>query len=135
MFCLGETAAVRLFSELRRGCEQPEAKAALDRIVKDEVRNREFGWDLMDWFWSMPFQPEAAGLVKRQLPGMFRRLQQNYRYERLHDETARQSEDAHWGLMPAGHYAAALDETFRRDYQPRFASYGIDAARAWAEVP
>jgi hypothetical protein len=134
MFCLGETVAVRLFSEMRTGCEHPEAKAALDRILKDEVRHRDFGWALLDWFWSLPFQREAAALVQRELPGMFGRLQRNYRYERLDDETARSPEDAHWGLMPPGHYARALEETFRRDYQPRLKSYEIDAATAWAEA-
>ena len=28
---------------------EPVARAALDRILRDEVRHRDFGWDLLDW--------------------------------------------------------------------------------------
>jgi hypothetical protein len=33
--------------------------------------------------------------------------------------------------MPAAEYARALQEAVTRDYIPRFADLGIDAARAW----
>src|SRR5215470_4685296 len=49
VFCLGETVAVPLFGHLRARCTEPVARAALDRILRDEVRHRDFGWDLLDW--------------------------------------------------------------------------------------
>src|SRR5690349_2949928 len=47
MFCLGETVAVRLFTRLREGCSVPVARRALDRILRDEVGHRDFGWTLL----------------------------------------------------------------------------------------
>src|SRR4051794_32589669 len=47
VFCLGETVAVPLFSHLRAGTTEPIARAALDRILVDEVRHRDFGWDML----------------------------------------------------------------------------------------
>ena len=42
-FCI---VAVRLFSRLRQNAAEPVALAALDRILRDEVRHRDFGWTL-----------------------------------------------------------------------------------------
>lgn len=131
MFCLGETVAVRLFSRLREDCEVGEAKTALDRVLKDEVRHRDFGWKLFDWIASSDYAPNALAQVKETLPDMFRRLQRNYSYARLDDATERSQIEAQWGLMPPGYYARALEETFRRDYRPLFAEFEIDAEQAW----
>src|SRR5262245_58918293 len=47
VFCLGETVAVPLFKELRAPCTVAPAKRALDRILRYEVRHRDFGWTLL----------------------------------------------------------------------------------------
>ena len=49
VYCLGETVAVPLFKELREPCSVPVARRALDRILRDEVRHRDFGWALLGW--------------------------------------------------------------------------------------
>ena len=54
VFCLGETVAVPLFHHLRERCAEPAARDALDRILRDEVRHRDFGWDLLDWLGTLP---------------------------------------------------------------------------------
>jgi hypothetical protein len=145
-FCLGETVAVRLFSRLRRPCEEPVALAALDRILADEVKHRDFGWTLLEWLLSTPQGPTLQHLAVQQLPSMFTRLQLSYGCaERgapggataapATAPPATATEDARtlarWGLMPAADYAAALRETLERDYVPRFAEHGIDARDAW----
>jgi hypothetical protein len=33
--------------------------------------------------------------------------------------------DRAWGLIPVGEYARAVEETFDRDYVPRFAGLGV----------
>ena len=63
VFCLGETVAVPLFSHLRAGCTEPLAKDALDRILRDEDRHRDFGWDLLDWLGSLPVIAAHASLT------------------------------------------------------------------------
>ena len=48
-FCIGETVAVPLFRMLRQNCAVPVARRALDRVLRDEGRHRQFGWDVLDW--------------------------------------------------------------------------------------
>lgn len=130
-FCLGETVAVRLFSKLRAPCAQSSAKTALDRILRDEVRHKDFGWTLLEWLLSIPQSDEVRQLVDSELPAMFKRLRANYGYAQLGAERRHVEARAAWGLMPVPDYAATLDETLERDYVPLFGSLGIDARRAW----
>lgn len=132
VFCLGETVAVRLFQRLRRGCTVPIARRSLDRVLRDEVRHCDFGWTLLEWMLSTQNGPELRALVTAELPAMLRRLRQSYASGRLERPSASSSTipdfsaaDRAWGLMPASEYADAVDETWRRDYTPRFGSLGI----------
>jgi hypothetical protein len=130
-FCLGETVAVRLFSKLRAPSVQPDAKVALDRILRDEVRHKEFGWTLLEWLLSIPQSEQVRHLIDAELPAMFKRLRGNYAYAQLGTERKFIPARAAWGLMPGPDYAATLEETLERDYTPLFGSVDIDAARAW----
>jgi len=134
-FCLGETVAVRLFSRLRKTCEEPVALTALDRILADEVKHRDFGWTLLEWLLSTPHAAAVQQLAEHQLPAMLERLMANYGYTRAAHASAALAHDlatqARWGLMPTADYAAALRDTLERDYTPRFAEHGIDARKAW----
>ena len=132
LFCLGETVAVRLFKELRAKCVVPEARKALDRILRDEVRHRDFGWALLDWLAESALGPKLTALAERELPKMFARIRGAYAPWAARDEQLIPDADRAWGLMPAGWYARILDETLARDYVPRFRRHGIDARRAWA---
>lgn len=130
-FCLGETVAVRLFSRLRADCTEPTARAALDRILKDEVRHKEFGWTLLEWLLSTPKGDEVMRTAERLLPAAFSRLRQNYAYQSLGQTPPPAPERARWGLMPPTAYATALEETLAKDYLPLFEEAGIDAGKAW----
>lgn len=134
VFCLGETVAVPLFAHLRSGCSEPIARAALDRIVRDEVRHRDFGWELLG---SMIERDDGARVLAAAcLPGGFAELEIAYgatRAARL--EAARAApvdgDDRRWGLAPASEYAEVLERSIDRDFAPRFAELGIDARAAW----
>ena len=129
VFCLGETVAVPLFAALRADCTVEVARAALDRVLVDEVRHRDFGWTALEWLLAqspVPLRPA----IEQALPGMFARQRQHY---------AAGAESGHltaaeggWGLMDLDRYAAILAQTVERQYVPRFARLGLDAARAWA---
>jgi hypothetical protein len=135
-FCLGETVAVRLFSRLRADCTEPSARVALDRILRDEVRHRDFGWTLLDWLLSTPQKDQVHHQIESHLPGMFARLRKNYGSGAVPTSAERSKEQAKWGLMPPTDYAEVVSETLQRDYVPRFESHNIDALRAWnAELP
>src|SRR5882724_11711282 len=78
VFCLGETVAVRLFRRLRDGATVGVARRALDRVLADEVRHRDFGWLLLEWLSQQGEWPELSGLIVRQLPAWLGQLSQSY---------------------------------------------------------
>jgi hypothetical protein len=131
-FCLGETVAVPLFKHLRESCTVPVARKALDRILRDEVRHRDFGWTLLECLLESAQGGPVRGLITRELPGYFQRIRRSYApvYDPRHEEIA--DDDRRWGLMPAAEYGRVVDRTFPRDWEPRFARLGVDAASAWS---
>ena len=78
MFCLGETAAVRLFHRMRVQCSVPVARAALDRVLRDEARHRDFGWALLEWQLTLPNSAALRAQIERSLPSMLASLVRNY---------------------------------------------------------
>ena len=131
IYCLGETVAVPLFAEIRRPCTVPSARRALDRILRDEVRHREFGWTLLGYMLEQPLGDALRTLLVKELPGMFQRLRRSYGISLPNAPRELPAEDRAWGLMPAGLYGDILEKTVSRDYVPRFAKVGIDARAAW----
>jgi hypothetical protein len=131
VFCLGETVAVPLFKELREGCTVPVARRALDRILRDEVRHRDFGWTLLGWLLETPLGPDLRHLVARELPACFARIRGLYAPERAALARAVDPADAAWGLIAPALYGDVLRRSLERDYTPRFAKLGVDARKAW----
>lgn len=131
VFCLGETVAVPLFRRLREGAKVPVARRALDRVLRDEVRHRDFGWLLVDWLLNQPYAEEVRALARAELPGMFRTLAGNYSLTNPAPEAVMSDADRAWGLMPPREYAEVVERTVERDWAPRFQERGIDAQTAW----
>ncbi|MEO8844545.1 MAG: ferritin-like domain-containing protein [Kofleriaceae bacterium] len=133
VFCLGETVAVPLFRHLRERCTEPAARAALDRILRDEVRHRDFGWDTLDWLWTTTIGDQIAAWVTEHWPALHAELVRSYGIENpvvAADRSDLPSEQVDvelaWGLAPPRDYAAILERTVEKDYRPRFASRGIN---------
>ena len=118
VFCLGETVAVPLFRHLRERCTIESARAALDRILRDEVRHRDFGWDVLDWIITL--DPGAPARVSAMLPAMLTEVDACY------GATEGDATDTErgWGLSPPREYAAILAATIEKDYRPRFTARG-----------
>lgn len=132
IFCLGETVAVPLFSHLRATTTVAVARRALDRILRDEVRHRDFGWACLDWLATTALAPALPALCAAELPALFDQLEHNYGAADAAADAAITADDRAWGLAPPREYAAILAATFDRDYRPRFTARGIDPAAAWA---
>ncbi len=130
-FCLGETVAVPLFKNLRDGCTVPVARKALDRILRDEVRHRDFGWTLLEWLLEGPLGANLRGLVGRELPDWFERIRRSYAPAYAGQFTTISEDDQQWGLMAPARYAAVVERSWERDWKPRFSELGIDAVPAW----
>ncbi|MEP7120446.1 MAG: ferritin-like domain-containing protein [Byssovorax sp.] len=136
VFCLGETVAVPLFQHLRARATVDVARAALDRILRDEVRHRDFGWDLLDFLTLSPIGAEVPARVEAALPAMFVELDASYGAGSdvvATDRGVISDDDRGWGLAPPREYAAILARTFEREYAPRFEARGIVArpVAAW----
>lgn len=129
VFCLGETVAVPLFSHLREDCTEPVARAALDRILVDEVRHRDFGWALLTWLLDTQAAPALRRQLTRELPGLFGVVHSSY--AAVAPDCEMDPADRAWGLMPAALYRSAVERTFERDYLPRFTRLQIDPTPAW----
>lgn len=126
LFCLGETAAVPLFSALRRHSTVPEVHRALSRILRDEVRHRDFGWTLLDWLLAGRHGPGLRDELAAKLPAMLERLWDSYAPPALALAPTELSEIEHaWGLMAPARYAEALLRCYQRDLLPRFARLGV----------
>lgn len=126
-FCLGETVAVPLFAHLRETCSEPIAREALDRILRDEVRHRDFGWDLLDWLCAI-LGDEVPERVARELPAMLTEIEASYGVGNpaVADDTGEMTDaERAWGLAPPRDYAGILATTLEKDYRPRFDARGI----------
>ena len=133
-FCLGETVAVPLFVAMRADCTVESARVALDRIVRDEVRHRDFGWSCLDWFVQV-HGDAARRVVEQALPNMMQRLRTHYGQPGDAPSPQVRPVDAQWGLLPVARYAEILERCARRDYVPRFEALGVDASACIPTVP
>jgi hypothetical protein len=133
MFCLGETIAVALFSHFRQMASQPAARRALDRILRDEVRHRDYGWTLIEWLLESDVHGHRRRAVELELPAMFARIERSFGEvgAPLSPNEPLSEQEREWGLAPASDYTAILRRTVERDYLPRFGLLGLGAAAAW----
>jgi hypothetical protein len=130
--CLGETVAVRLFAHLRNGCTVAIARDALERILRDEARHRQFGWDLLGLLLGLPSGGQLREAITARLASAFSELERSYGEGAKPVPSQFEEEDRAWGLAPPEEYARVFDETFEKDFRLRFAALGIDARPAWA---
>lgn len=126
VFCLGETVAVRLFSHLRRRATVPVARRALDRILRDEVRHRDFGWIALEWLLDRPDAGELCAAIERSMPRWIADLERNYGDDLEGGIKAVTGEERSWGIAPWREYAAILHRAYASEYKRRFARIGID---------
>jgi hypothetical protein len=77
-FCLGETAAVRIFGRMRAKASVPSVRHALDRILRDEVVHRDFGWTLLEWLLTTPMAEAFVEQLTVELPAMLARQRDYY---------------------------------------------------------
>tara|TARA_R110002096_G_scaffold44526_2_gene120018 strand:- start:1582 stop:2265 length:684 start_codon:yes stop_codon:yes gene_type:complete len=122
-FCLGETVAVPLFQRMREGCTIEIASEALEQILVDEVRHRDFGWTLLDWLLSSKRGPEFRETLQDELPSMIAAIAKSY--QGAEDASEISSEERSWGLLPGSEYAEVFERCYQRDYLPRFAACEI----------
>jgi hypothetical protein len=125
-FCINETLAVPLFRAMRSCTTVTVAREALDRVLLDEVRHRDFGWALLQWLVEHDgdvVRPIAKAEAERELA----------RREALCCSMATgpssrplDPADAGWGLIEGSDYGRVFARCRSRDLLPRFAGVGLD---------
>lgn len=120
-FCIGETVAVPLFRMLRSAAEEVSAQRALDVILRDEGRHRQFGWDVLDWLIST--DDRVVPLLVDHLPSMVDGVRAAYGSQPEAPPLAPAA--ARWGLASPADYARILDTVLDREVLPRFAARDI----------
>jgi len=125
-FCIGETVAVPLFRMLRRRCTVPVALQALDRVMRDEARHRQFGWDVLDWTLLVGGVSVRDALVA-QAPAMLHEVTSAYADLANGSESEAQLSPnvLAWGLAPPKDYASTLSTALASDVLPRLAARGV----------
>lgn len=122
-FCLGETVAVPLFQRMREKCTVKSAKEALEKILVDEVRHRDFGWTLLEWLLASEQGPALRKKLQAELPAMVTAIARSY--GNAQDASALSEEERSWGLISGADYAEVLQRCYQRDYVPRFEACGV----------
>ncbi len=126
-FCIGETLAVPLFRMLHRRCSVPVALRALDRVLRDETRHRQFGWDVLDWTLLVGGLSVRNALVE-QAPVMLEEVASAYAFvmgNGVETEAAMSPNVLAWGLAPASDYFSTVSTALAGDVQPRLVARGV----------
>lgn len=127
VFCVGETVAVPLFAAMRSRCKVAAARPFFDRVLRDEVRHRDFGWLLLDWMLDTPDGPAVRELAVHEVPGMLARIRRIYGAADPGRRAITPDEEA-WGLLPTPEYERIVDRAIAEVHLPRFAARGIVVA-------
>ena len=127
-FCVGETVAVPLFRMLRERATVPAARRALNRVLRDEARHRQFGWDVLDWL-LLGDADAVLRQVRRELPAVLADVEIAYGNGPAEDGSV--VADLHpdvggWGLAGRADYARTLSVALAHDVWPRLAARGVD---------
>ena len=123
-FCVGETVAVPLFRMLRGHASVPIARRALDRVMRDEARHRQFGWDVLDWL----LITDEASVTRRaalELPAILADVRKAYCGDNEQPGPRLGEEVMACGLADRGESGSTLSVALARDVVPRFATRGL----------
>lgn len=121
-FCLGETFAVPLFHAMRATTTQPQAREALDRILRDEAVHRAFGWQSLDILLTY----DADGVRRRaaaKLPALLGWYARAYAGHPA--SQAITDEERAAGLLSGAEYAEIYRTCVDEQIRPRFHKRGI----------
>ncbi len=123
-FCVGETIAVPLFRMLRMRCSVAIARDALDRILRDETRHRQFGWDVLDWA-LLAGGPAVRERLDDQVAASVGEVVTAYIASGDLPEAAWHPDLAAWGLARPADYATTAGAALTDEITPRLATRGL----------
>ena len=116
-FCLGETLAVPLFAAMWAEAEEPAVRSVIERVLRDETRHRQFGWDVLDELLARDEEGVRARVVAT-LPAFLAELGGLYAPDG--DGPPVEPEERRYGLLDLDDYRRVFWETVRGDLARRF---------------
>jgi P-aminobenzoate N-oxygenase AurF len=132
---IGETISMAMFRAGRRAAQEPLTRAALQRILTDEVRHQRLGWHAIAAWWpELPAAlrarlqhetPRALGAMEQQIAApALRRLEARVPFEPSYSALGVLAPDA----RVAAFYAAVEQLVL-----PRLTSLGLDGESVWRD--
>jgi len=136
LYCVGETVAVPLFRMLNQRCDQPTARRALDRVLRDEPRHSRFGWTLLDWALATEPIPHTVHYLQNGVANHVDHLLRAYLAILSPNEPAPiesgttrllsvTDDERRWGVAAAGDYASVAYRACATVVRRRFAERGL----------
>jgi hypothetical protein len=124
--CVGETLAVDLFATMRAAATQPEARSALDRILRDEPRHRRWAWRHLDAL--LRLDPEGGRrLLNDALEGILTGFASAYADVPAALDPGATGRAA--GLLSGSTWRRVFWRTWSRQLRPKLSRAGLEAPR------
>jgi hypothetical protein len=124
---IGETISMAMFRQSRRVTTEPLSLAAVERIVADETRHQQLGWEALDALGPSAsvarHASEALAASERQIAVPALRF--------LEDGRPFESSWAALGVIPPAQRVEAFYAVVEQVVIPRLSRLGIDGRRAW----
>jgi hypothetical protein len=132
---IGETISTSLFRAGRRSTVEPLSRAALTRIVTDEVRHRDLGWKGAAALLPTLSEPQRRGLVREVAAGFaaFERQNALPALERLERREPFDPAYAALGVLAPEARVDAFYAAVEHLVVPRLERLGLDGNRAWRD--
>jgi hypothetical protein len=132
---VGETISLAMFRAGRRAAREPLTRAALERILVDEVRHQRLGWSAISAWWPALDEPDRAALQEEARAGLgameqqiaapaLRWLQSRARFNPRYAEL---------GVLAPEARVEAFYAAVERLVVPRLTRLGLDGDRAWRD--
>ncbi len=132
---VGETISLAMFRAGRRAAREPLTRAALERILIDEVRHQRLGWSAITAWWPALGEPTRSALQEEARAGLGAMEQQiaapALRW--LQSRAAFNPKYAELGVLAPEARVEAFYAAVERLVVPRLTRLGLDGNRAWRD--
>lgn len=132
---VGETISLAMFRAGRRAAREPLTRAALHRILIDEVRHQRLGWSAISAWWPALNGPNRQALQEEARASMGAIEQQIAApaLRRLKAKTDFAPHYAELGVLAPETRIEAFYEAVERFVIPRLTGLGLDGQSAWRD--
>lgn len=132
---MGETISMTMFRAGRRAAQEPLTRAALERILTDEVRHQRLGWRALA-AWRPSLSEQSLGALQEEARVALGAIEQKIAapaLQRLEANVPFEPAYAALGVLAPESRVEAFYAAVERLVLPRLSQLGLDGERAWRE--